>query len=63
MKLSQFETLEKFQQVREQLDPGLFITALLAALAAAYVAAAFYRFFTSGAAQVAKYTALFRCSR
>ena len=45
MKLSSFETLEKFQQVREQLDPGLFITALLAALVAAYAASGLYRLF------------------
>lgn len=45
MKLSAFDALESFQQVREQLDPALFITALLASLAAAYVAAGFYRFF------------------
>lgn len=32
-------------QVREQLDPGLFISALLAALAAAFVASLMYRFF------------------
>ena len=35
MKIDTFETLEKFRQVREQLDPGLFITALIAALLAA----------------------------
>lgn len=45
MKLSAFDAMESFQQVREQLDAGLFITALLASLAAAYVAAGFYRFF------------------
>lgn len=32
-------------QVREQLDPGLFISALLAALAAAFIASLMYRFF------------------
>ncbi len=32
-------------QVREQLDPGLFISALLAALIAAFVASFLYRFF------------------
>ena len=45
MKIDTFETLEKFRQVREQLDPGLFITALIAALLAAYAAAGMYRFF------------------
>ncbi len=44
-KLSVFEALDRFQQVREQLDPGLFILALLASLAAAFAASAFYRFF------------------
>lgn len=43
--LSVFEALDRFQQVREQLDPGLFVLALLASLAAAFVAAGFYRFF------------------
>lgn len=32
-------------QVREQLDPGLFISALLAALVAAFIASLMYRFF------------------
>ena len=32
-------------KVREQLDPGLFISALAAALAAAFVASLMYRFF------------------
>ena len=45
MKLTSIEALEKFQQVRDQLDPGLFVAALLAALAAAYAAAGFYRLF------------------
>ena len=40
-----FNVLDSFRQVREQLDPGLFLVALLASLAAAYVAAGFYRFF------------------
>ena len=39
------EVLDNFQQVREQLDPGLFITALLAALFAAIAASFMYRFF------------------
>lgn len=43
--LSVFEALDQFQQVREQLDPGLFVVALLASLAASSVAAGFYRFF------------------
>ena len=43
--LSVFEALDQFQQVREQLDPGLFVVALLASLAASFVAAGFYRFF------------------
>ena len=43
--LPPFNVLDCFQQVREQLDPGLFLTALLASLAAAYLAAGFYRFF------------------
>ena len=30
--LSVFEALDQFQQVREQLDPGLFVVALLASL-------------------------------
>ena len=42
---STFNVLDSFRQVREQLDPGLFVVALLASLAAAYVAAGFYRFF------------------
>ena len=42
---SAFEILDHFQQVREQLDPGLFLLALLASLAASYAAAGFYRFF------------------
>ena len=40
-----FNVLDSFRQVREQLDPELFLVALLASLAAAYVAAGFYRFF------------------
>ena len=43
--LSTLKALDSFQQVREQLDPGLFLLALLASLAAAYLAAGFYRFF------------------
>lgn len=43
--LSVFEVLDSYQQVKEQLDPGLFVVALLASLAAAFVAAGFYRFF------------------
>ena len=43
--LDTFKVLDSFQQVREQLDPGLFLVALLASLAAAYAAAFFYRFF------------------
>ena len=42
---SVFEVLDSFRQLREQLDPGLFVAALLASLAASYVAAGFYRFF------------------
>ncbi|MBP8656682.1 MAG: DUF4956 domain-containing protein [Kiritimatiellia bacterium] len=40
-----FGVLESLRQIREQLDPGLFLLALLASLAAAYAAAGFYRFF------------------
>lgn len=43
--LSVFEVLDSYQQVKEQLDPGLFVVALLASLAASFVAAGFYRFF------------------
>ena len=43
--LDTFKVLDSFQMVREQLDPGLFLVALLASLAAAYAAALFYRFF------------------
>ena len=43
--LATFKALDSFQQVRDQLDPGLFLLALLASLAAAYLAAGFYRFF------------------
>lgn len=42
---SVFEVLDSFRQLREQLDPGLFVLALLASLAASFVAAGFYRFF------------------
>ena len=42
---SVFEVLDSFRQLREQLDPGLFVAALLASLAASFVAAGFYRFF------------------
>ena len=45
MKINTFDALDKFQQVREQLDPGLFVLALLASLAASYAAAGLYRFF------------------
>ncbi len=37
-----FGVLESLRQIREQLDPGLFLLALLASLAAAYAAAGFY---------------------
>ncbi len=43
--LDTINILDSFQQVREQLDPGLFLVALLASLAAAYAAAGFYRLF------------------
>ena len=43
--LDTFKVLDSFQMVREQLDPGLFLVALLASLAVAYAAALFYRFF------------------
>ena len=39
------QILERYQQVHEQLDPGLFITALIAALLSAYAAAFLYRTF------------------
>lgn len=40
-----FKALEEFQQVRDQLDPALFVVALSASLAAAFVASWLYRFF------------------
>ncbi len=39
------DALDSFKQVREQLDSGLFVTALAASLIAAFVASALYRFF------------------
>ena len=43
--LGVLEALNEFRSVREQLEPGPFIMALLASLAASYAAAGFYRFF------------------
>ena len=40
-----FKALEEFQQVRDQLDPALFVLALSASLAAAFVTSWLYRFF------------------
>lgn len=40
-----FDTLGELQKIREQLDPGLFVSAILAALAAAFLASLMYRFF------------------
>lgn len=42
---SVFKALEDFQQVRDQLDPELFVVALLASLGAAFIASALYRYF------------------
>lgn len=42
---SVFKALEDFQQVRDQLDPSLFVVALAASLGAAFVASALYRVF------------------
>ena len=39
------DVLDRFQELREQLDPGLFVLALLASLAASFAAAGMYRFF------------------
>ena len=43
--LDVLDVLELFQELREQLDPGLFVLALLASLAASFAAAGMYRFF------------------
>jgi hypothetical protein len=43
--ISVFRVLEDFQRVQERLDPSLFVLALLASLAASYLAVFFYRFF------------------
>lgn len=43
--ISALKILEDFQNVQDRLDPMLYAIALLAALAAAYVAAGLYRFF------------------
>ncbi len=43
--ISALKVLEDFQNVQDRLDPMLFAVALLASLAAAYVAAFLYRFF------------------
>lgn len=42
---SVFKALEDFQQVRDQLDPSLFVLALCASLAAAFITSWLYRFF------------------
>ncbi len=42
---SVFKALEDFQQVRDQLDPSLFVLALAASLASAFVCSWLYRFF------------------
>jgi hypothetical protein len=42
---SVLKALEDFQQVRDHLDPALFILALGASLVAAFVASGLYRFF------------------
>lgn len=42
---SVFKALEDFQQVRDHLDPSLFVVALLASLGAAFLTSALYRFF------------------
>ncbi len=42
---SVFKALEDFQQVRDHLDPSLFVLALLSSLGAAFVASALYRRF------------------
>ncbi len=43
--LDVLDVLDRFQELREQLDPGLFVLALLASLAASFAAAGMYRFF------------------
>ncbi len=43
--ISAFRVLEDFQHVQNRLDPMLYFLALLAALAAAYVASGMYRYF------------------
>lgn len=42
---SVFKALEDFQQVRDHLDPSLFVLALLSSLGAAFIASALYRRF------------------
>lgn len=42
---SVFKALEDFQQVRDQLDPALFVLALAASLGAAFMSSWLYRFF------------------
>jgi len=42
---SVFKALEDFQQVRDHLDPSLFVLALLTSLGAAFIASALYRRF------------------
>jgi len=41
--LDVLDVLDRFQELREQLDPGLFVLALLASLAASFAAAGMYR--------------------
>ena len=43
--LDVLDVLDRFLELREQLDPGLFVLALLASLAASFAAAGMYRFF------------------
>ena len=43
--LDVLDVLDRFQELREQLDPGLFVLALLASLAASFATAGMYRFF------------------
>lgn len=43
--ISALQVMENFQHVQDQMDPMMFLVALLAALTAAYVASGLYRYF------------------